>query len=97
MNKKVIIQIVVIVGAFAAAGFVLFNGLNNNRTTAPSSAGTVSEKDDTKILPHGETLNFKSDLFKQGFQFDTISYPKVESSEVGTPGSSLINSPPVQK
>lgn len=90
MNKKVIIQIVIIVGAFGAAGFVLYNGLFKSDSTVPAM-GIISVKDNEKILPYGSSLDFKNNLFKRDFQFGSMSYPKVDPNEVGVPDSSLIS------
>lgn len=97
MNKKVIIQIVIIVGAFFAAGFVLYNGLYNNDSVATAPIGAATAKNNEKILPHGNTLNFKSDLFTRDFQFGAMSYSQVDPSEVGVVDSSLVISQTAQK
>mgnify|MGYP001566103379 FL=1 len=90
MNKKVIIQIVIIVGAFAAAGFVLYNGLFKSDTTAVPSLGIISAKDNEKILPFGSALDFKNDLYNRNFQFGYMSYPNVNPSEIGILETQLI-------
>lgn len=91
MNKKVIIQIIIIVGAFAGAGFVLYNGFNPGANSSVSVVGTPMTNENEKILPFGFTSNFDTNLEKRGFQFGTTSYKPVDRNEIGvTPDSALI-------
>ncbi|HYV34007.1 MAG TPA: hypothetical protein VE973_04130 [Candidatus Limnocylindria bacterium] len=92
-NKKLIIQVVIIVAAFSAAGLILYNGLfkdSSNQTSA--NPGMVSTQGLTKqaILPYGNSLDF-SKLSR--FQFDQIEYPVLDvGNEVGVPEENLISS-----
>ncbi len=93
MNKKVIIQIVVIVGAFAAAGLVLYNGLFKDSSSSVVAPASVAQ-DNAKILPYGSTLDFNSPLYKRDFQFNSISYDELNpQQEVGLPNDSELITP----
>jgi hypothetical protein len=97
MNKKTIIQIVIIVGAFAASGMVLYNGLFKNSTpdlSLSASDGAAGAGSNEKILPYGDKLDFKTVLEKQNLQFDIVDYPKLDpQAEVGVDLGNLITSP----
>ncbi len=95
MNKKQIIQTIVIVGAFGASGYVLYSGLYSKKPTpivpgaltesvaglAPTKAPEISID---KILPYGDSLDFDKVLKKQNQQYGVIDYPKLDpNSEVG--------------
>ncbi|MFA5991440.1 MAG: hypothetical protein WC794_04305 [Candidatus Doudnabacteria bacterium] len=98
MNKKVIIQIIIIVGAFAGAGFVLYNGFNQGAGSSTSVIGTPVANENEKILPFGFTPSFDTNLEKRGFQFGTMSYPAVERKDIGiVPDSALIAPSRMQK
>jgi len=91
MNKKVVIQIIIIVGAFAAAGFILYNGLFKNDSSSATMANVPLTEKSEKILPYGSSLDFKTDLYKRNFKFNSISYPQVDpQNEVGIPEASLV-------
>lgn len=97
MNKKQIIQIVVIVGAFGLAGFVLYSGLLKDKLSSSSTSNTAIKLPGTNststssqtvqsskdILPYGDKLNFSilNDSNGPQFQFDQIAYPKLNSSQ----------------
>lgn len=93
VNKKTIIQLVVIVAAFAAAGLVLYNGLfKGNGNTAPGFVDT-STNAGQEILPYGDTpleIQFKA-LDPKRFQYNQIEYQKLNpQNDVGIPPDSLI-------
>jgi hypothetical protein len=97
MNKKQIIQIVIIIGAFSAAGFVLYNGLFKSSGNAavfqsPGLAGGQSEPED--LLPNGDSLNF--DILKQqNLIYNQVAYPKLDpQNDYGIPEGNLIIPPP---
>ncbi len=90
MNKKVIIQIVIIVGAFVGAGSVLYNGLFKNNVSVVTSVVSLGAKENEKILPYGSTLGLDNNLEKRGFQFGLMNYPEVAPSEVGILESALV-------
>lgn len=103
MSKKQIFQIAVIVLAFAASAWVLYNGLFKNDTKVSSlkgpnltGSGAVGSSDKAleKILPYGDTLDFNGVLNKQNLRFGVLDYPKLNKFEVGIPESSLIQQPP---
>ncbi len=97
MNKKTIIQIVIIIGAFVASGMVLYNGLFKNGPSDISlslSDQSIAESNSEKILPFGDKLDFKNVLEKQNLQFDIVDYPKLDSqTEVGVDLNNLIAPP----
>ncbi|MBI5530617.1 MAG: hypothetical protein HY918_03910 [Candidatus Doudnabacteria bacterium] len=91
MNKKTLIQVIVIVVAFGAAGIVLYNGFFSNSGGTTAETETVQPIDESALLPYGDTLNFKGILYKRPFQYGAVDYPKLNpNSEVGVPVSSLI-------
>lgn len=91
-NKKTIIEVVVIVGAFLAAGVVLYNGLFKNSATEDPLA--QQPKAIEKILPYGDSFKYQQieEMRKKRFQFGVVSYPEVSSGEVGKTPSELVKS-----
>ncbi len=94
MDKKKIIQIIVIIAAFGGSGFVLYNGLYSSNSGgaplptavggAPLAASPVAGGSANALLPFGKTLDFKGTLDYNRFQYDAISFPKLSTStEVG--------------
>ena len=87
MNKKTIIQVVVIVGALAASGIVLYNGFAGGGTPSLTGPGSASSTPGSgNILPYGTTFDFKKldDMKEQDFQFGVVPYPTVNPPvEVG--------------
>jgi hypothetical protein len=97
MNKKQIIQIVVIIIAFGLAGFVLYNGFFKGNGGGPlllDSPAISAQAQPEDLLPEGTTLNF--DLLKQqNLFYNQVPYPKLNPvSDFGIPVSSLIIPPP---
>lgn len=97
LNKKTIIQLVIIVAAFIAAGIVLYNGFFSNKGPASSPtalSGPASSQAPQEILPYGESGFDFSVLSNRPFVFSQIQYPKLDpNSEVGVLPSSMIASP----
>jgi len=103
MNKKTIIEIVVVVGAFIASGIVLYNGFFSGSSAPPAvvpglvdTTGTAASQN---ILPYGATFDldkFDSLVKARNFKFGNVSYPILSTStEVGKlPVSNLIVPPP---
>lgn len=96
MNKKLIIQLSIIVVAFAAAGVVLYNGFfKSSQPSVPVAATAAvsgSEITPQTILPNGSTLDF-SVVNSGRFVFNQLQYPQLNpSSEVGVPENTLISS-----
>lgn len=90
MNKKTLIQVIIIVVAFGAAGIVLYNGFFSGGASTTETE-TVQPVDETTLLPYGDSLNFQGVLYKRPFQYGAVDYPKLNpNSEVGVPVSSLI-------
>jgi hypothetical protein len=86
MNKKTI-QILIIVIAFAASGFVLYRGFSGNKSSAPAVVpgvpGSANGADIDKILSNRATLDFNSVLKRPNVQYDTLSLPDVKPEEIG--------------
>ncbi len=98
MNKKQIIQIVIIVGAFIGAGVILYNGFfkNSNDAGVQSLAGQTPGQAQA-ILPKGGSLDFNI-LKKQNLQFNQASYPVLDpKTEIGIPEEALVAAPPAPK
>ena len=96
MNKKTIIQLIIIVVAFGAAGLVLYNGFYGNNGPAQSVGGAPSLSAVAQaILPYGKTLDFSKALDPKRFQYNQINYSQLDpQNEVGISQDSLIVPPP---
>jgi Flp pilus assembly protein CpaB len=99
MSKKTIIQLVVIIVAFGAAGVVLYNGFFNNAALQTGIAGGTAQATSTKsILPYGDTLDFSKALNSNRFQYNQIDYPQLKlQNDVGISQNSLITPTPVNQ
>ncbi|MBI3231968.1 MAG: hypothetical protein HYZ51_02715 [Candidatus Doudnabacteria bacterium] len=109
MNRKTIIQIIVIVICFGGSGFVLYNGLFKKQETVittgggavpgspPAPVSSVASPADP--LPFGDNLSGELSrvLKRNGLQFGQIDYPQVSASEVGVPTEELVRPLPVFK
>lgn len=97
-NKKQIIQILVIVGAFAGAFFILYsNGVFGGSTNqaVQVSQGTKSLQ---PILEYGNTLEFKDAIKPDRYDYYQITLPKVQpQADVGVDVGSLIKPIPVSQ
>ena len=95
MSKKVILQLVVIIAAFGAAAYVLYNGFNKTSVlvTVPVNSEAAVQTPQA-ILPYGgEPFNFNF-LNSRPFVYDQIQYQNLDpSGEVGIPVSNLIANP----
>jgi hypothetical protein len=104
LNKKTIIQLVVIVVAFGAAGLVLYNGFFSNNNASSSavvsdvpfqSMSTSTSTSAQSILPYGDTLDFSKVLDSTRFQYNQIDYPQIDpQNDVGISQDSLITPAP---
>ena len=100
MNRKTIIQLVIIIAAFGGAGVVLYNGFFSSPepdvSVSTTQSGAVSQSPGA-ILPYGSSLNLEIFHSKAlaNFQFTPSTYPKLNpQGDVGkTPISSLITTP----
>lgn len=89
------IELVIVVVAFSAAGLVLYNGIfanGNNSALQSSSASTSTQQD---ILPYGNTLNFDDAIKPKQFNYNQMQYPQVVKSEIGIQTSNLVIPLPV--
>jgi len=107
MNKKTIIQIVLIVAGFAGSGVVLYNGFMGNSTSGTSLAGirdpfligsstssSLSGQPADKVLPYGESLNFTQTLNQQNLQYNVLAYPVLATStQVGLIENAMLSVP----
>jgi flagellar basal body-associated protein FliL len=98
MNKKQIIQIIIIIVVFSAAGLILYNGLFKNKNDAAlleDSGSPATQGQPQELLPNGNTLDF-GPLSSQNFYYNQVDYPKLDpSSDYGIPDSSLFPPPPL--
>jgi Flp pilus assembly protein CpaB len=97
MNKKTIIQIIVIIAAFGGAGIVLYNGFAKNPNSGQSEESSYLEasKSQEKVLPYGETLNLKAVLNQRPLQFSGDVGEKINpASDVGSPENAIITPRP---
>jgi hypothetical protein len=100
MNKKTIIQLVIIVVAFGAAGLILYNGFFNNSSSSPQAgiAGSSQSASSSAqgILPYGDTLDFSKTLDSNRFQYNQITYPQLDpQNDVGISPENLVIPAPV--
>ena len=93
MNKKTIIQIVVITICFGGAGLVLYNGLFKKSGSNPTVTGIApaamvggqsgqsgqSSESNEAVLPYGSLSKdaFDKVLKRQNFRFGRQNYPKL--------------------
>jgi hypothetical protein len=102
LNKKIIIQIVVIIMAFAGSGLVLYNGMFKKNSSVPlasmsgiTQTGISSGATAEKILPYGEALDFKGVLNKQGLSYGALAYPVLdEKQDIGVKQQDMIKIAP---
>jgi hypothetical protein len=97
MNKKLIIQLVIISAAFIGAGVVLYNGFfKNNNTSAlvpAQRAALAVPQNQSAVLPYGNKLDF-SVLTKQNLFYNQVSYPLLDpANDYGIPEPNLITPP----
>ena len=84
MNKKTLIEIVVVVLGFIGTAYVLYTGLFSGGASAPTP--TTSPITAQNILPYGDTFDYQKidDLKNQNFQFGAVPYPVLNAgTEVG--------------
>ncbi len=96
MSKKNIIEIVIIVAAFAGCGLVIYNGMFKN-TTVPMGAPAANTSNTIqidKILPNGDKLDFDAVFGKQQLRYGMVNYPKLDpKSDVGVDMNGMVRSP----
>jgi hypothetical protein len=94
MNRKKLIQIIVIVGGFAASGAIIYNGffkssgstpvlvnqnLPQNQTSAAQAGGVAAGPGNAgELLPPGASLDFSKVLDKHGLRFGVVNYPQLD-------------------
>jgi hypothetical protein len=99
MDKKKIIQILIIACAFGGSGLVLYNGMFKKPplppgvTVAAGVPGTSPGSGANPLLPYGKILDFDGALGRKTLQFGAIQYGRISTTtDVGVPVSSLIKS-----
>lgn len=107
MNRKTIIQIIVITLCFVGSGLVLYNGLFKGSAPAPApelalqnnQALTGAYGSEENPLPFGDNLSgeLKKVLSRNGLQFGLFEYPKLNESEIGINVSDLVKPLPTPK
>jgi hypothetical protein len=97
MNKKTMIELVIVVVAFGAAGLVLYNGIFSagNDAALQSEAARNAPAGQQDILPYGTALNFDDAVNPSRFQYNQMSYPQVDKSEIKKPISDFVTPLPV--
>lgn len=95
MNRKTIIQILVIAICLGAASLVLYNSLfkgddGSGAQSAPDLAGQGEQA--FNPLPYGDNLSgeLKRVLGRNNLQYGLLDYPKLDVSEVGIPVTGLL-------
>ena len=104
MNKKLIIQIIVIVVAFGGAGLVLYNGLfKGSSSQTASTAVSTDAGSQESILPYGSSYGFPGTdkdygkvLKRNNLLYNLALFPKMDLSEVGILVTNLITPLPPQ-
>ena len=93
MDKKTIIQSVIITVCFLGTGIVLFKGFSGGSSSSlPATNQTLNPGTTEKILPGGDKFDIDTTLGKHKLQFGRYSYPKLDfGSEVGKPETELVS------
>jgi hypothetical protein len=93
MNKKNLIQVLIIVACFAASAIVIYNNFLKKEELPPSAVGQnekVGQKQDGQILPGGATFDLKS-VKESKLRFNLIDYPKVSlPSDIGLDTENIL-------
>lgn len=95
MDKKNLIQLIVVGVAFLASGLILYNSFFKSASPLATSAPAagVASATPASVLPYGSNFDYQQidNLQKQGFEFGQIQYPVVSTStEVGKTTADLI-------
>lgn len=88
MNKKNIIQIIIIFACFAASGIVIYNNFIKKPSLplelSQGSNAPQAAQVEAPILPNGEVFDL-AEIRNSKFRFNLLDYPKLNyASEVGT-------------
>lgn len=93
MNKKNIIQVLIIFACFVASGIVIYNNFLKKEELPSFSVGQVEkvgQKQDGQILPQGATFDLKS-VEDSKLRFNLIDYPKVSlPSDIGLDTQNIL-------
>jgi len=103
MNKKKIIQLIVVAACFGGSGLVLYFGYFKKNTPAvpvsynsalgvESMAGqAVTGAATEKILPYGDSLDLNKVIKTNKFEYRVITYPVLDpNTEIGIQPNELI-------
>jgi hypothetical protein len=93
MDKKTIIQSIIITACFVGTGIVLFKGFSGDSSPGlAATSQTLNPGKTEKILPGGEKFDIDTILGKHKLQFGRYTYPKLDfGSEVGKPETELVS------
>ena len=93
MKTKTIIQAIIIISCFGAAGLVLFNGFKKSSPSTPVQLGEGlgTAEVQKSLLPYGKELDFDGVFKKYKFIYGRQDYPKLNySQDVGIDEQELI-------
>lgn len=92
MNKKNLIQIVVIVFCLAASAIVIYNNFFKKPELPPGVGVPAATASNEPILPNGTVLDF-TPVEKPSFNFQLLDYPKLSyPDEVGVDQGQMLKS-----
>jgi hypothetical protein len=102
MDRKKIIQLVIIIAAFGGSGIILYNGMFKNASPVippvpgldlSAASGTPTAVTGSQILPYGDKFEKKDldgVLYNRGLVYGTIQYPILDPAQVGVLPQNLI-------
>jgi hypothetical protein len=93
MNKKNLVQIVIIFACFSASGVVIYNNFLKKADLPSELTGQVIKpgvQPDAPILPGGASFDLDV-ISKAKFRFNLLDYPKLKpESEVGVEEQNVL-------
>lgn len=102
MNRKSIIQIVVIVICFGGAAFVIYNGFFKDQNSGGDSVIQSVDNSNQALenpFPFGDDLSgeLKKVLSKNRLEHNTFVYPQIKETEIGIFSDEFIKPLPEQE
>ncbi len=90
MQKKNIIQILVIAVCFLISGIVLYKGLFQGGS-APELATEGANVQNEEILPQGASFDIDKAFKNSSFNFKQVNFPKIDlDNDLGTAEQDLV-------
>ncbi|MBL8029784.1 MAG: hypothetical protein JNN11_00885 [Candidatus Doudnabacteria bacterium] len=91
MNKKNLIQVLVIVACFAASGIVIYNNFLKKPALPSSQMAPVSQAQvEAPILPNGSAFDL-APVKNSKLRFNLIEYPRLNfNQDVGLPEDQVL-------